>query len=90
MRMMLGLLALGATAACAPVPAPTPPAADDYCRARDYQHLIGANVAAVSFPAGANVRVVCTTCPMTRDYRRDRLNVLFDEPTGIIREVRCG
>jgi hypothetical protein len=35
-------------------------------------------------------RVACTTCPITQDYRPDRVNVFFDADTGIVKEVRCG
>lgn len=35
-------------------------------------------------------RVACTTCPVTMDYRPDRLNIFFDAETGIIKEVKCG
>lgn len=90
----LALTAGLALASCAPTPGPAPepqptpgPARCDADAARS---LIGTHVGAVTFPAGANVRVVCTTCPTTRDYRPDRLNVRFDQATGIIRSVDCG
>jgi hypothetical protein len=35
-------------------------------------------------------RVACTTCPMTMDYNPGRLNILYDQETGIVREVKCG
>jgi hypothetical protein len=35
-------------------------------------------------------RITCTTCPVTLDYDPRRLNFLFDEATGVIREVKCG
>ena len=89
MRALVLISAL-ASAACAPAPAPEAGGAPDRCRAEAHRSLIGQNVAAVSFPAGANVRVVCTTCPTTRDYRPDRLNVRFDQASGIIRSVDCG
>ena len=89
---MRALVLIGALAAvaCAPVPAPEAGDGPDLCRAEANRSLIGRNVAAVSFPADANVRVVCTTCPTTRDYRPDRLNVRFDQASGIIRSVDCG
>ena len=89
MRMIL-LSALALTsAACAPVET-SAPGGPQRCDAEAAKSLIGTHVGAVSFPADANVRIVCTTCPTTRDYRPDRLNVRFDEATGIIRSVDCG
>ncbi|WP_029415447.1 hypothetical protein [Brevundimonas bacteroides] len=91
MRMILTLGAVGAVAACAATPEPTSPAAGPgRCDAAAAQSLVGTHVGAVTFPADANVRIVCTTCPTTRDYRPDRLNVRFEEATGIIRSVDCG
>ncbi len=88
MRLILPVLACLAVAACAPVPAPV----DEprRCDAEDASSLIGSHVGAVTFHPDANVRIVCTTCATTRDYRPDRLNVRFDEATGIIRSVDCG
>lgn len=90
MRPVLALTALLGLAACAPVAMPGPDAGPQQCDAEASRSLIGSHVGAVSFQAGANVRVVCTTCATTRDYRRDRLNVRFDEATGIIQSVDCG
>ena len=84
-----GILTLGA---CAATPnevdvASTP---TGQCPATPNQSLVGTHVGAVSFAADANVRVVCTTCPTTRDLRPDRMNVRFDQATGIIETVDCG
>lgn len=90
MRMIAGLmLAGGLVAGCAQPPAPRPDEPKQ-CDAAAAQSLVGSHRGAVDFPAGANVRFVCTTCPSTRDYRPDRLNIRFDEATGIIRSVDCG
>ena len=70
--------------------APMPSTGPQVCNAAASQSLIGSQVGAVSFAADANVRVVCTTCPTTRDYRLDRLNVRFDQATGRIEKVDCG
>ena len=35
-------------------------------------------------------RVVCTTCPVTEDYNPYRLNIFFDEETGVVERVSCG
>ncbi len=77
--------------ACAPVTPPVEPgAAPQRCDAANARSLIGSHVGAVDFAAGANVRIVCTTCPTTRDLRPDRLNIRFDQETGIIKSVDCG
>ena len=89
MRLIATAAAL-VLAGCAPVGAPPIKDSPDACGAAAARSLIGTHVGAVSFPAGANVRVVCTTCPITRDYRPDRLNVRFDQATGIVRSVDCG
>ncbi len=91
MRMMLTFGTAAVLAACAATPeSAPPPAGPQRCDAADAASLIGSHVGAVTFPPGKNVRIVCTTCPTTRDYRPDRLNVRFDEATGIIRSVDCG
>lgn len=86
--MLVPFLALVA-AACAPVETPVP-TGPQRCDAEGARSLIGSHVGAVSFPEGANVRIVCTTCPTTKDLRPDRLNVRFDQATGIIQSVDCG
>ena len=78
-------------AACAPVdPLPEQPAAAQRCDAQAARSLIGSHVGAVTFPQGADVRIVCTTCPTTKDLRPDRLNIRFNEASGIIESVACG
>lgn len=82
-----------AAAACAPTPMPEPattPGPQQCDAATAGRGVIGSHVGAVTFAPGANVRVVCTTCATTRDYRPDRMNVRFDEASGIIRAVDCG
>lgn len=77
-------------AACAPQPPVQAGPQAFQCDADDAASLIGSHVGAVTFAQDANVRIVCTTCPTTRDYRPDRLNIRFDEETGIIQSVDCG
>lgn len=89
MRLILPLLALVA-AGCAPTEPVVMQPGPQRCDAEGARSLIGSHVGAVSFPAGTNVRIVCTTCPTTKDLRPDRLNVRFDEATGIIQSVDCG
>lgn len=91
MRLILLTGAGAALAACAPVEAPTPGGPEPWrCDADGARSLIGSHVGAITFPQDAPVRIVCTTCPTTRDYRPDRLNVRFNEATGIIESVDCG
>ena len=90
--MRAPLLIAGALAltSCAPVAdAPVEPG-PQRCDAEAARSLIGSHVGAVSFAADANVRIVCTTCPTTKDLRPDRLNIRFDQASGIIRSVDCG
>ncbi|NJC41980.1 hypothetical protein GGQ87_002275 [Brevundimonas alba] len=93
----LPLAAAGLLAgACAPMDgdasAPMPP--DDgpsQCRADQYQRFVGRNRSELpAQPAGETWRVTCTTCPVTMDYNPTRLNVFYEQSTGIIREVKCG
>lgn len=90
MSRLVFLASLTALAGCAPVAAPPAGHGPQRCDAGAHRSLIGTHVGAVSFPADANVRIVCTTCPTTKDYRPDRLNIRFDQETGIIRSVDCG
>lgn len=61
------------------------------CEAKALQHLVGKSRSEIPVPLDPSKRrVTCTTCPMTMDYRFDRVNILFDKVTGIIKEVRCG
>lgn len=89
--LILTLASFGLLVACVPTqPEPLDPTIVGRCNAEGAKSLIGSHVGAVSFPQGANVRIVCTTCPTTKDLRPDRLNVRFDQTSGIIRSVDCG
>ena len=83
-------------AACSGLPAHEggsgmPPTTDDQCRASEYQSLIGQSRTQIpEAPAGATWRVTCTRCPVTMDHRPDRLNILFDQETGLVEGVKCG
>ncbi|HEX8661729.1 MAG TPA: peptidase inhibitor I78 [Brevundimonas sp.] len=91
MRARVAAAAAGLTlAACAPVDTPGTSPVPQRCDAAAAQSLVGSHVGAVDFAAGANVRIVCTTCPTTKDLRPDRLNVRFNQTTGIIERVDCG
>ena len=72
------------------IPLPPPPPADA-CGARDLQWLVGQPRSRIPVPTDPSKRrVACTTCPVTMDYRPDRLNIFFDAETGIVKEVKCG
>ena len=55
------------------------------------QWLVGKPKTDIPVPVDVvNRRVTCTTCPVTMDYNPSRLNVFYEESSGIIREVKCG
>lgn len=91
----LGLAVVGLLAtACAPVgttPPPSPGDGPSQCRAEQYQRYIGRNRSELPpKPAGEVWRVTCTTCAVTMDYNPGRLNIVYEESSGVIREVKCG
>jgi hypothetical protein len=68
-----------------------PPTTDDQCRASQHRDLVGQDRSEIPpAPAGATWRVTCTSCPVTMDYRPDRLNILYNQQTGIVEDVKCG
>ena len=90
---LAGAAALGACTALPPHEGGpgVPPPMENQCRASEYQNLIGQNRSQIPpAPAGATWRVTCTSCPVTMDYRPDRLNILYDQQSGVVREVKCG
>lgn len=61
------------------------------CKADQYQRYVGRHRSELpARPADEVWRVTCTTCPVTMDYSPRRLNILFDEASGVIREIKCG
>ena len=93
-----------ALVACQSPPPSAPPAADtsadipalpaaeqDTCQAASHSSLLGSNYKqAPAAPVGKVFRVVCTTCPMTMDFNPQRLNIIYDEKSGLIRRLTCG
>lgn len=71
-----------------------PPASDaekDQCGLKDAQAFIGKPRTSLPAPVDpSRWRVACTTCPVTMDFRADRLNILFNADTGIVQDVKCG
>ncbi len=72
----------------------TPPASEpekDQCGLKDAQAFIGKPRTSLPAPVDpSRWRVACTTCPVTMDYRPDRLNILFNADTGVVQQVKCG
>lgn len=63
----------------------------DQCGLKDARAFVGQLRTALPAPVDpSRWRVACTTCPVTMDYRADRLNILFNADTGVVQEVKCG
>ncbi|MEQ1820853.1 MAG: I78 family peptidase inhibitor [Terricaulis sp.] len=62
--------------------------AQDTCGAAQYSSLVGSNFAAVTFPAGANIRIIQPNQPVTQDFSAQRLNVITDA-NGLITSLEC-
>jgi hypothetical protein len=93
--LIMSLAAAGLLSACAPTtgsePATPPLDGPTACKADQYQRLVGTNRSQLpQTPAGEIWRVSCSTCPVTMDYNPARLNIVYDEATGVIRQVKCG
>lgn len=74
-----------------PVGAPPSNPTVDMCRAGELQWLVGKPKTDIPVPVDVvNRRVTCTICPVTEDYSATRLNIFFNEQTGIVEQVRCG
>lgn len=78
-----------------PAPPPPPRAVagprPDQCGAASLQYLVGKQKTEIPVPNDpSRRRVVCTTCPMTRDYRPDRQTILYDEASKQVTSVTCG
>jgi heat shock protein HslJ len=65
--------------------------AGDLCNAIRYRYLVGQHRSAIPHPpAGATWRVTCSSCAVTMDFSERRLNIVYDEKTGIVKSVSCG
>ena len=63
----------------------------DACGAWELQSLVGKPRSEIPVPVDpSRRRVACTTCPVTQDFREDRLNIFFDADTGVVKSVTCG
>ena len=79
-----------ARAAPSPPVSPIPAAPADRCGAAELGWLVGRPRTEIPVPVDpSRRRVACTTCPITEDFRPDRLTILFDADTGLVTSVRC-
>ncbi|WP_313103797.1 hypothetical protein [Brevundimonas sp.] len=63
----------------------------DMCKASELQWLVGKPRTQIPVPVDVvNRRVACTTCPVTEDYSPYRLNIFYNQQTGIVERVSCG
>jgi hypothetical protein len=102
----LALAILSASCSSSPPPAPLPPPETpvapppvaiapqqpkDQCGMEEAKAFVGKKRTDLPAPVDpTRWRVACTTCPVTMDFRPDRLNILFDADTAIVKEVKCG
>lgn len=94
----LALVACGQTTSEAPPTTETPVSAgpqtaaeataQDTCGASQYQTMIGVNIAAATFPADGNIRIIQPNTPVTEDFSPQRLNVITDA-NGVITSLEC-
>ena len=72
-------------------PIPVMPVKADTCGAAALQYLVGKPKTEVPVPVEpGNRRVYCSTCTITMDYRSNRLDVVFDQDTGLVTTIKCG
>ncbi|MBY6002626.1 hypothetical protein KUV62_01825 [Salipiger bermudensis] len=84
---LMALAALPLTACMAEEPLATD--AEDTCGMAAYSDLVGTNVAAVTLPADAQIRVLKQGQPMTLEFLAERLNIETDDD-GVILRLFCG
>lgn len=62
--------------------------AQDTCGAAQYRAMIGTPIAAASFPATPNIRVITPDMMITQDFSAERLNVIVGTD-GNISSLEC-
>lgn len=62
--------------------------AQDTCGAAQYRDLVGQNFAAVSLPAGNNIRIIQPDSMVTQDFSAERINMIVGVD-GIITAFEC-
>jgi hypothetical protein len=85
----LTLLLLGTLASCGLTPAGEPAIGGDTCGAAGYRGLVGKNIAAVTLPRAAPIRVLGPDDAATMDHVPERLNIMTNAEGRILR-LRCG
>jgi hypothetical protein len=75
----------------APISVPPPLSAPpDQCGAWELQSLIGQHRTAIPVPVQVTRRrVICTTCPRTREFIATRMTIEFDPGTERVTSVAC-
>jgi hypothetical protein len=61
----------------------------DTCGKDSYASLIGVQLAATTFPADLNARIIPPDTAVTLDFLAERLNI-FTDADGIITRISCG
>ena len=70
---------------------PPPENPDDPCEAKRFGYLVGKPKGDVPVPPPNRTwRVYSTTDAVTEDYNPQRMNVMWDADTGIVKSVTCG
>jgi hypothetical protein len=61
------------------------------CGAERWRGFVGRTVGAMQrrLPPGPRARYVCRGCPMTMDFRPDRLTITFDRESRRVLALRC-
>ena len=91
MGLALSTLSCAGAAETPSASAPAPKASQDTCGAAKLHYLVGRNKSEIPpTPAGATWRIYCSSCLVTMDYSPSRVDIVFDEKTGIVKEVKCG
>ncbi|MEO8811527.1 MAG: hypothetical protein ABI376_01270 [Caulobacteraceae bacterium] len=62
----------------------------DQCGADPLRYLVGRPRTEIPVPVDpGRRRVICTTCPMTREYIAGRLTILYDARNDQVTSVAC-
>lgn len=68
-----------------------PVTAGDACGVAAHTYLVGKNRSEIPVPVDPSLRrVSCTTCAVTMDFNPRRLNIIFDQNSGTVTQVKCG